>query len=152
MGASGAAWLTRGLVLSQLQPYSMGLSSGAYGGSHSSWMRLQAVPDQQQGAADLPAQLPEESPHLARVHIAGRMQPETQSDAAPARADDQGRDHRDLLMMARALHELGGVSARAPSAPHHRRQQQAALVDKDQSGFQSAGFLLMRGQSALTQC
>lgn len=114
-------------------------------------MRLQAIPDQQQVTPHLPTQLAEEGSHLGGIYICSGIQPPAQPDAATAGADDQGGDHRDLLVVAGALHQYGRLPAGTPCAAHQRRHQQTALVQEHQCGVQPSGFFLIRGQSTLTQ-
>ena len=114
-------------------------------------VRLQAVPDQQQVTPHLPAQLTEEDPNLGGIYIGSRIQPPAQTDAATAGADDQGGDHRDLLVVTGALHQRGRLPTGTPRASHQRRHQQSTLVQEHQRGVQPAGFFLIRGQSTLTQ-
>ena len=114
-------------------------------------MRLQAIPDQQPVAPHLPTQLAEEGPHLGGIYIGSGIQPPAQPDAAPAGADDQGGDHRDLLVVAGALRQQGRSPAGTPRAAHPRRHQQTAFVQEHQRRVQPAGFFLIRGQSTLTQ-
>ena len=47
--------------------------------------------------------------------------------------------------------EQGRLAAGCPGPPHKRHHQEAAFVEKDESGAYPGGVFFTRGQSALTQ-
>ena len=69
----------------------------------------------------------------------------------PVRREGQRGNHRDLPMATSLVIEDGGLTTRRPGPADQRGQQEAALVDKDDVGLQSAGFFLISGQSPRTQ-
>jgi hypothetical protein len=69
----------------------------------------------------------------------------------PVRWKGQRSNHRDLPMAAPLVIEDGGLTTRRPGPSDQRSQKEAALVNEDDVGLQSAGFFLMSGQSTRTQ-
>jgi len=114
-------------------------------------MRPEAIPDHDEGALELPAQVAEEAEHLDRGDVGVGVQCEVEADAAAVRGEGEGRDGGDLAMAAGALGEEGRVPARGPGAADDGGHQEAALVDEDEAGVQGAGFFLMRGSSTRNQ-
>lgn len=95
-------------------------------------VRLEAIPDQHDRAAQLALQVLEEIHHARGVDVGIGVQAEIERHAIAPGADAHGGDGRDFLMRSRALSEHRGVSAQAPGATHQRRHQQAGFVEENQ--------------------
>lgn len=95
-------------------------------------VRLEAIPEQHDRAAQLALQVLEEIHHAGGVDVGVGVQAEIQRYTVASGADAHGGDGRDFLMRSRALSEHRGVSAQAPGATHERRHQQAGFVEKNQ--------------------
>jgi len=128
---SGAGWHALGIQLAQV--------------------RLEAIPDQHDGRAQMTLQVLQEVEHTGAVDVGIRMQTEVQRDAIALGCDAHGGDGRDLAMRAGALAQDGCVSAQAPGAAHQRGHHQARFVDKDQRGAQAGSVFFTRGQSCSIQ-
>ncbi len=114
-------------------------------------MRLEAIPDQHDRAAQLALQVLEKVHHAGGVDVGVGMQAEIQRHPVAAGADAHGGDGRNFLMRARALPEYRGVSAQAPGATHERRHQQAGFVEKNQCRSQARSVFFTLGQSCSIQ-
>jgi hypothetical protein len=68
---------------------------------------------------------------------------ETELKAALLAAQTQDGDDGDLLTMRAALQQQWGLTARRPTAAHHRGHQKVAFIEKHEPGIQEAGFFLM---------
>ena len=114
-------------------------------------MSLGAIPYDDKGLLEL-AQKPAQKAHNSRSRDVGlRVHGKVKSYPLPVRRAGQRGNHRDLPVATALVIENGGLATWRPSPADQRGQQEAALVDKDDVGLQSAGFFLMSGQSTRTQ-
>ena len=100
-------------------------------------VHLETVPDQDERCrAEFPGEEVEEGTDPWCVDIGVAVEAEVAHDGRALRWDDQGRDGGDLLVGATALVEDGRGPAGCPTATHQWRQEEARLIDEDQSGLQ----------------
>lgn len=114
-------------------------------------VRLETIPDEDDGRAQLVLQVLEKVHHTRGIDVGIGKQAKVERHAIACGADAQGGDGRDLLMTAHALPEYRGVPAQAPGAAHERSHQQSRFVEKDQRGVQAGGVFFTRGQSCSIQ-
>ncbi len=114
-------------------------------------VRIGSVPHEGQRGTEMSIEVFAEGEHGVRIDVLLHEQLKIQPDGTAVRADAQGGDDRDLPAVATDVPQDGGLASGAPRAPHHRQQEQPALIDEDQPRAQAVGFFLMRGQSCLTQ-
>lgn len=131
--------------------FQMSRAGGHALGNQFAQVRLETIPDQYDGGAQLALQVFEKVQHTRTVDVGIRMQAEVQRDAIAPGCDAHGGDGRDLAMRAGALAQDGRVSAQAPGAAHQRSHHQARFVDKDQRGAQAGSVFFTRGQSCSIQ-
>ena len=105
-----------------------------------STMRLEPVPDQHDGPANLPQEVPEERVDLPGGDVGVGMQTEVQVESGAAGVEPQRRDERHLLVATGALVEDGRLADGRPSAAHKGSHQNAAFVEKDEFGAQFTRF------------
>ena len=111
-----------------------------------------AVPYDEDGLLHLSAKGPQKAGHARGRDVPLGMETKVKSYPLAVWRHRQGRDGGNLPMASAHLVEQWRLSARGPSAPNQRREQEPAFVDKCDIGVQSAGFFLMRGHSTLIQC
>ena len=114
-------------------------------------VRLEAIPDEEDGRAQLVLQVFEKVHHALGIEVGIGEQAKVKRHAITCGADAQGGDRRDLLMTSRALPEYRGVPAQAPRAAHERGHQEPRFVEKDHSGVQAGSVFFTRGQSCSIQ-
>ncbi len=124
--------------------------SGEEGSGEERAVSVQAIPQQDDGALEVPLQVLEERDDAKAVDIAIGMETEGEAHPVPGWRNAQGGDGRHLLMAPRALQQDGRGVAGPPAAPHNRSHEKARLVKEDEPGFQSRGFFLIRGQVFFT--
>lgn len=110
-----------------------------------------AIPDHEQRLLDLPAEVTEEGSNFDGRDIGIGIEGKIKSYALPAGRHGQSRDDGYLPMGSPGSPKDWGVPAQCPGAPDYGCHHEAALVDKDDVRFQSAGFFLSCGQSSTTQ-
>ena len=105
---------------------------------------VDVVPDEDDPAAHVPEQMPEEHEHLR----GGNRAAADQDIKLPLRAD--ARDGRELGPGI-AVDDDGGLSPGGPGPNARRNQAEAGLVGEDQRGLLPLGFFLIRGHSWRSQ-
>jgi len=112
-------------------------------------MRPEAVPNENDGSADLILEMAEELADEIAGDIGVGMEPELEANATVLRGEAQGSDDGDLAVACGALPEDGSAAAGRPGPANEGGHQKAALVYKDDRGVQVRGFFLIRGHSSL---
>ena len=107
------------------------------------------VPYQDRRTLNMSAEMPEEGADRMGVNIGLGMKTEEQLDMVAAGRDDQGGDHGNFPIGIGPVMEERRLAPRRPGPPHQGHHQEAALVEKDQSGAYARGVFFTRGQSAL---
>ena len=110
---------------------------------------IEAIPDQQAGAAQLLVQMPEETDDLEGGDVGLGMQAKVEPHPVSAGRHAQGRDGRYLLQRTPPLHQHRRLPPGLPTTAHQRPHQQAAFIEENQPGVQSARFFLRAGQVCL---
>lgn len=105
------------------------------------------VPHDDDGAAKMTKQLPQEDSDVRALERPLRDKPSEQAQAPPDRRDRQGRDRGDLLPITAGAKEKRSLGARSPSPPDQGEQRKAALILEDYVGPPARGPLFMRAQS-----
>lgn len=114
-------------------------------------MRLGAVPDDDERLLQLAHKSAQKAHDPVGRDVGLGIHGKVKSYPLPVRREGQCGDHRDLPMATSLVIEDGGLATRRPGPADQRGQQEAALIDKDDVGLQSAGFFLISGQSTRTQ-
>ena len=114
-------------------------------------MSLGAIPEQEQRSAKVAGEMPEEAEHRAGIEVRIDQQLKVQSQLAPVGTHAQRGDRGDLFALTTDMPEHRSLSAPAPSAAHHRQQEQPALIEENQPSVQLPGFFLSRGHCCLIQ-
>jgi hypothetical protein len=96
------------------------------------------VPDQDDMAAEMAQQIPQEDGDLDMGEIVG-MHVEREAQVLPARADGEGGDRRHLIAPIPVVNQRG-LAARGPRAPYGRNQLEARFIGKYEVCVQSADF------------
>ena len=99
----------------------------------------------------MPAEMLKERTDRSGVDISLGMKAEEQPDSVSAGRDDQGGDGGNFPIGVGPVPDEGCLTAGCPSPPHQRHHQEAAFVEKDESGAYPSGVFFTRGQSAWTQ-
>lgn len=99
----------------------------------------------------MPAELLEEREDRAGVDIGLGMKAEEQLDTVSVGRDNQGRDGGNFTIGVGPVPDEGCLTGGGPGPPHQRHHQEAAFVEKDESGAYPCGVFFTRGQSAWTQ-
>lgn len=115
-------------------------------------MGVEAIPDQHDGARNVPVEIAQERTDLLGCDIGVGMKPKTEADITSARRDGQRGNRGDLLMLTSPMTHDGCVTAWMPAAPQHRGHQDSALIQEYNVRVQCAGFFLARGHSSLIHC
>ena len=115
-------------------------------------VRLQPIPDQDPGRAELTVELAEERADGDGVEIGMWMESEIKLHSIARGRHTEGGNDRDLLVRPSPLLEDGRDAARMPGPSYQRRHQKARLVDEDEIGAQARGVFFTRGQSVLAHC
>lgn len=102
------------------------------------------VPDDDDVAAQMPEQVPQERTHPVAVDVVA-MEPVIEPHAAPHRADRDPADDRDPVATVAVPHHRR-VPARCPGLEQRRDQLEAALVREDEVGPQPRGVFFTAGQ------
>ena len=98
----------------------------------------------------MPEQITQKAHDGRGVHVVLRVGAPVETEVAALGGDAQGRDGGHLVPVAAEPGEHGGYPPRRPGAAHQGVQEEAALVDEDESGLLGPGFFWMRGQSSWT--
>ncbi len=114
-------------------------------------MGLKTIPNQDDRSGKLLQKHAEEIDDPIRVYICVGVKPKIEVSVVPCRRHAKCRNHRHLLMRARALIEQRRLAPRTPRATNQRRHQYATFVNKNEPGLQAGGFFLIRGHSVLIQ-
>lgn len=93
-----------------------------------------AVPDQDDRAAEVPQQVPDEVGDGVLVEILVGEGAEVEAEPAAAGGEGEGGDERDFLPVAAAVQEGGRLASRGQGAADQRGQQQPAFVEEDNGG------------------
>lgn len=112
---------------------------------------LEAVPDKDDGRAQLALQLFEEPHGTGGIDIGVGVQAEVERHTIARGRNAQGGDGRYLAMRPSPLAQHGCLAERTPGPAHQRCHQQARFVDKDDTGVQACGVFFTRGQSCWIQ-
>lgn len=107
-------------------------------------MGVEVIPDENDGAADVPQEVAQEDKHLGRGDNAGSDEDKEPGVGAYPR---NGGELRPGIPM----HEDGGLAARRPGAYPGRHQPERRFIGKDQRGAELLDFFLIRGHSTVTQ-
>ena len=113
-------------------------------------VHCQPIPNHDEPAREVSRQVAQELQEPRSLQVAIGSKRKVKADAAASGRDRQSGDDRDLLPMPTPLVQDRRLAARGPGAPYQRSQQKPALVQKNQVGFQPAGFFLSRGHSIFT--
>ena len=105
-------------------------------------VRGAAIPDQDDGPADVTREMAEKPQHLGPADVQPGVQRQGERDLAAARRDDERAHAGDLFMGAGAYGERRRGAARRPRAPKHRHHQEAGLIEADQVGAPVREFFL----------
>jgi hypothetical protein len=114
-------------------------------------MHVQSVPYDEDRGAELAPELTKEAKQGVRDDVLVREEAKIKSHLASSGRDGQRRDHRDALAGARALIDDGCMTHRCPGASDERGHEEAALIEKDNTGLQPPGVFFTRGHSLRTQ-
>lgn len=114
-------------------------------------VRLEAVPDEDDGGTQLALQLFEELECAFAVDVGIRIETEVERETIAGRRDTHGSDRRYLPVCTGALTQQRRTARRAPGAANQGGQQQARFVDEDDAGSQARSVFFTRGQSCLIQ-
>lgn len=112
-------------------------------------MRLKAIPYNDKIARQLFQEASNEGCRQHRVYIGIRMQAEVQTETGFGWSDTKGGYYRYFLMRTGFLIQDRGLSFGTPCPSDKRRHEKTAFINKDDMGFQTDCFFLMRGQSTL---
>ena len=114
-------------------------------------MRLGAIPDDEERLLELAHEATQKPQDPSSRDIGLRIHGKVKSYPLPSRRGGQCSNHRDFPMATPLMVEDGGLTTWCPGPADQGGQQEAALVDKDDVGLQSAGFFLISGHSTRTQ-
>lgn len=114
-------------------------------------MRHEPIPQQKDGTLKMSAEVLQEREDRAGVDIGLGVKTEKQLDAVSVGRDGQGGDDGNFPRGVGPLPEPGCLAAGSPGPSDQRHHQEAAFVEKDESGAYPCGVFFTRGQSALTQ-
>jgi len=106
------------------------------------------IPEQDQRAAEVSQELPEEPANIQPIEAAG-LEPDVQRQAAPAGRDRQRTDGRDVALLVE-IPCIRGVPSGCPGALEVRDEQEAALVEEDQVGADPIGVFLYAATGAVS--
>ena len=113
-------------------------------------MAGQAIPDEDERAAQMTRQGAQEGDQPRRGDVLVRAQREVQPGATSTGHQGERRNDGHLVAGAAALVQDRRLAAGRPAAADDRGQQQAPLVDEHERGIQAPRFFLMRGHSTFT--
>ena len=111
-------------------------------------MRIQAIPDENNGRADLRQELAEKVDDTLGVDVGIRVKAKVEADVVALGRHAQRPDGGHLAMGSATLAEKWCFPSWVPRAPHEGRHHQATLVEEREPGLAPRCFFLMRGQSA----
>ena len=114
-------------------------------------MHTQPVPHDEDRVAELTPELTKEAQQVVGDDVLFGQEAKIKSHLAFLGRDGNSCDHRDALMGTCPLIEDGGLSNRRPCATQEGSHEEAALIEKDKSGFQSPGVFFTRGHWSRTQ-
>ncbi len=106
-----------------------------------------SVPQQQQGAPIVSAQVTEKVQHLRPADVLLGVQGQKERDATPLGGHGQRPDARDLLVGTLADRQDRRHPTKSPGSPQERRQQKARLIQANQAPLPPGEFFL-----ALAHC
>lgn len=115
-------------------------------------VRAQTIPQQYDGAAEVPPHLFQHGDNHRVVDRVFRLQIVVTTQSTTLRRDGQDPDRRDPRVMHQAMSQVRRLSTGSPGLLHEWDHRKAAFVPENEGGFQSADFFLIRGQSTWTQC
>src|SRR5690606_8864061 len=111
-------------------------------------MNLPSIPDDDQGATQLPAKLLDERDRRCRANVF--FVDERQADLPARRGERHGADDaQTVVAVPRSLN--GRAAAGGPSPAVDRLEPKARFVDEDDAGAYSTSLFLIRGQSFFRQ-
>lgn len=114
-------------------------------------VRLETVPDEDDGGTQLALQLLEKLKRAVTVDVGIWIEAEVEREAIAGGRDAHGSDRRYLAVCAGALTQQRRTARRAPGAANQGGHQQARFVDEDDAGPQARSVFFTRGQSCLIQ-
>ncbi len=114
-------------------------------------VRPAQIPEEDQRAAVLAAEVVEEIEDLGAPDVRLGVQGQIERHAPSARGHDEGGHARDLLARPRAHAQRRRDAPAAPGPANQRRHQEACFVEADQPGAQATQFFLTRDQSSCSQ-
>jgi hypothetical protein len=97
---------------------------------------VQAIPQQDDGAREVPLQVLEEPDDPKAVDVGVGMEAKGEAHPIPGWRDAQGGDGRHLLVAPGTLQKNGRGVLGPPAAPNNRSHEKTRLVKEDQPGFQ----------------
>ena len=113
---------------------------------------VEAILDQHARPLQFLVQMAEEADDARGSDVGLGMQAKVKPHAIAVRRHRQGRKGGNLLEMTPPLHQHRRLSLRLPTAADQGCHEQAAFIEENQPGVQSAGFFLRAGQVCLTHC
>ena len=114
-------------------------------------MRTQPVPHDEDRAAELTLELTQETEQVVGDDVLFGQEAKVKSHLVSSGRHGNSCDHRDALTGTCPLIEDGGLSNWRPGATHQGSHEEAALIEKDKSGFQSPDVFFTRGHFSRTQ-
>ncbi len=99
------------------------------------------VPQEHEGAPEMPEQVSQEAYHLRGANVLLGMEPEVEGHPLPSGRDTEDRDRRDLGPGA-GHHQMGRLTPRGPRGPNAGHQEKAALIQEHQMGPKPCGLFL----------
>ena len=112
---------------------------------------LEAIPDEDDGSAQLPLQMLEEIHRTLGIDVGVRTETKVQSDPVTGGRNAQRGNGGDLLIVLAALSKDGGLSSQTPGATHQRCHEHPGFVEEDEGRSQARGVFFTRGQSCSIQ-
>ena len=93
----------------------------------------------------MPAEMLKERTDRSGVDISLGMKAEEQPDSVSAGRDNQGGDGGNFPIGVGPVPDERCLPAGCPGPPHQRHHQEAAFVEKDESGAYPSGVFFTRG-------
>jgi len=112
-------------------------------------MQSQAIPEHDDGAAQMAQQVREEGADLSLVEVVV-VPLVVEAEVLAKRADRETRDDRDAVVTS-PVAQPRGLAAWCPGAQHRGRQHKAGFVYEDEVGPQPYGVFFTRGQTLRLQ-
>lgn len=113
-------------------------------------VRIDAVPDHDQGTAVMAVELLEKADDVLGAHRSGH-QAEKEPGPPSMRRVGHGTDAREILPVAEAVGQDRRLAPRRPSPLDRRPLREAALVEEDDRGPLACGVFFSAGHVVFTQ-